>query len=72
MKQLTCAQMGGPATCTAVLAGNTPEEMIASGMKHVTAAHPDMAEGMKTMPKETLEKWRADFQKTWDATPEKK
>jgi hypothetical protein len=28
-------------------------------------------EGMKTAPKETLDKWRADFQKTWDATPER-
>ena len=69
MKQMTCAQMGGPATCDAVISGDTPEAMIANGMVHLKEAHPDMAEGMKTAPKETMEKWRADFQQKWDATP---
>jgi hypothetical protein len=62
--------MGGPATCTAVLAGNTPDEMIASGMEHLKQAHPEMVESMKTMPKETMDAWRADFQTKWDAQPE--
>ena len=71
MKQMTCPQMGGPAACTDVLSGNTPDEMIADGMKHLNQAHPDMVQGMKTMPKKGMDKWRADFQKKWDATPEK-
>ncbi len=62
--------MGGPATCKARIRGNTPEEMIDNGMKHVQKAHPDMAEGMKTMSKEEGDKWRAEFQKKWDAAPE--
>ncbi len=70
MKQMTCAQMGGPATCTTMISGATADEMVANGMTHVTEAHPDMAESMKTMPKETTDKWRADFQAKWDAAPE--
>ena len=66
---MTCAQMGGPATCDVMIAGDTPEEMVANGTKHVNLAHPDMAEGMKTMSKEDGAKWMAGFQKKWDATP---
>jgi hypothetical protein len=72
MKQMTCPQMGGPATCTGVLSGNTPDEMIANGMEHLKEAHPDMLESMKTMPKEKMDAWRADFQTKWDATPDSK
>jgi predicted small metal-binding protein len=68
MKTMTCAQMGGP--CEAVITGNTPDEMVANGMTHLTAAHPEMAESMKTMPKEGMDKWMADFHAKWDATPE--
>ena len=67
---MTCVQMGGPATCTATISGNTADEMVANGMKHVTEAHPEMAESMKTMPKETTEAWRAEFQGKWDAAAE--
>jgi hypothetical protein len=70
MKQMTCVQMGGPATCTAVISGNSADEMVANGTKHLTEAHPDMVEGMKTMSKEAGDQWRADFQKKWDAAPE--
>ena len=45
MKQMTCPAMGGPATCTAVLAGNTAEEMVANGTKHVMESHPEIACG---------------------------
>ncbi len=72
MKQMTCAEMGGPSTCNAAISGNTPEEMIDNGMVHLKAAHPDMVEGMKTAPKEMIDKWNADFHKKWDAAPESK
>ena len=62
--------MGGPADCTAVISGNTPQEMIDNGIKHVTEAHPTMAEDMKTMSKETNDQWTADFEKKWAATPD--
>lgn len=71
MKEMTCAQMGGPATCSTVISGNTPDEMVQNGMVHLQGVHPDMVEGMKTASKEMMDSWRADFQKKWDATPEK-
>ena len=70
MKQMTCAQMGGPATCTTVLSGNTAEEMVKNGTDHVMASHPDIAEQMKTMTDEDRAKWMADFQVKFDAAPE--
>jgi hypothetical protein len=70
MKQVTCAQMGGPATCTVVLTGNTAEEMATNGMDHVTQAHPDMAANIKKMTPDETTKWMADFQKKSDAAPE--
>lgn len=70
MKQITCAQMGGPATCDVMLSGNTPEEMIASGMAHVKEAHPEMEADIEKMSKEDMDKWRAEFQTKWDALPE--
>ena len=70
MKQMTCAQMGGPTTCVAVLSGNTPDEMVADGTKHVNEAHPEIAEMMKTMSKEDMDKWMADFHTKWAQAPD--
>jgi hypothetical protein len=70
MKQMTCPAAGGPATCTGVLTGNTAKEMVADGMKHVAAAHPEMAADIKKMSPEDTTKWMADFQKKFDALPE--
>ena len=70
MKQMTCAQMGGPATCSTMISGNTPEEMVANGTKHVNAAHPDIAENMKKMSKEDGDKWMAVFKAKWAAMPD--
>lgn len=70
MKTLTCAAMGGPATCTTVLSGNTPEEMLAAGTAHVNEAHPEIAEMMKTMSKEDMDKWMTEFHAKFAALPE--
>jgi predicted small metal-binding protein len=70
MKQMTCAQMGGPATCAMVISGNTADEMVKNGTKHVEQAHPEMVEDMKKMTPEANEKWTADFKKKFDALPE--
>ncbi len=67
---MTCADMGGPASCSVVISGETPEEMIANGMKHLNKAHPDMLADMKAMPKEDGDKWRAEFMKKWEMTPD--
>ncbi len=53
--------MGGPATCTTVITGNTPEEMVQNGMKHVTENHPEVLAQINAMSKEETAKWMADF-----------
>ena len=70
MKQMTCAQMGGPATCTTVITGSTAEEMVKNGMDHINSDHPDMAEDIKKMTPEETSAWMADFQVKFDALPE--
>ena len=62
--------MGGPATCAAVISGNTAEETVANGMKHIEQAHPDMAAKVKANSPEENEKWMEGFRKQWDALPE--
>ncbi|HEY5221220.1 MAG TPA: hypothetical protein VIJ29_03725 [Candidatus Paceibacterota bacterium] len=70
MKQMTCVAAGGPATCTAMISGNTVEEMTASGMKHVAEAHPEMAADIAKMSPEDTAKWTAEFKGKFDALPE--
>jgi predicted small metal-binding protein len=69
MKQMTCAQMGGPATCTFTATGNTAEEMVKNGMAHVEQAHPDMAADIKKMTPEETTKWMEDFKAKFNAAP---
>ena len=68
MKTMTCAQMGGP--CKEKIAGSTPEEMIANGMKHLEEAHPEMAAQMKATPKDDpmMVEWNKKFMKDWAKT----
>ena len=70
MKKLTCAQMGG--MCEAEIRGETPDEMIANGMKHIESTHPDMAASIKSMPvtDPMMVEWSEKFKPTWEATPE--
>lgn len=72
MKQMTCAEMGGPATCTTLISGNTPDEMVANGMTHLESTHPDMAASVKNAKPDDpmMVKWNEDFKKKWDAAPE--
>lgn len=72
MKQITCAQMGGPATCTDVFTGNTAEELVGHMWTHIKEAHPDMAEGIKNNPKEVNDKWQAEFRQKFDQLPDAK
>ena len=67
MKQMTCAQMGGPAACTFMITGSTAEEMSMNGMKHVEEAHPELAAQIKAMTKEETDKWMAEFSAKFDA-----
>jgi hypothetical protein len=67
---MTCPAAGGPATCTGVIKGNTVEEMMADGMKHVQAAHPEMAADIAKMSPEDMAKWTTEFHGKFDALPE--
>ena len=69
MKKIACAQMGGPATCNYMVTGETPEEMVQNGMKHVEQVHPDQAKDIKAMTGEETSKWMDDFRKKFDALP---
>jgi predicted small metal-binding protein len=69
MKQMTCAQMGGPATCNAIIRGNTAEEMSKNGMKHIEQTHTDMAADIKKMSKQDTDQWMKDFQQKFDTAP---
>ena len=70
MKQITCAAMGGPETCTTMISGNNAEEMISNGWKHIQEAHPDMAAKIGANSKEENDKWMADFKAKFDTFPE--
>ena len=62
--------MGGP--CDAKITGNTADEIMAKGMKHLEEKHPDMAANVKAMP-ETDPKmvaWNEKFAKDFEAAPE--
>jgi hypothetical protein len=62
--------MGG--MCEAKISGSSEEEMIANGMKHLEAAHPEMAETVKTMEKDNpiMVEWAANFHKAYEAAPD--
>ncbi len=70
MKQTTCADMGGPSDCTTIITGNTPEEMVDNGMKHMQEAHPEMAAKVNDMSDEDKKKWMDDFRAKYDDLPE--
>jgi predicted small metal-binding protein len=69
MKTMTCSQMGG--MCEEKITGATEEEMMANGMKHLEAAHPEMAATVKAMdpadPK--MVEWNAKFKADFAAAP---
>ena len=70
MKTMTCAQMGGE--CDANITGNTPDEMMMNGMKHLEEAHPKMAADVKAAsPTDPMMvAWNEKFKKDFEAAPE--
>ena len=67
---MTCRQMGG--MCDEQIKGNTSEEMIANGMKHLEEAHPEMAADInKAGPNDPMVvAWSEKFHVDFDAAPE--
>jgi predicted small metal-binding protein len=70
MKTMTCAQLGGP--CEEKISGNTADELMANGMKHLEAAHPQMAADVKAAPKDDpkMVEWSNKFKADWENTPD--
>lgn len=76
MKSMTCKQMGGP--CDTAISGNTADEMMANGAKHVTAmaasgddAHKKVLVMMEEMQKnpnsDEAKAWGEEFAKNFAA-----
>lgn len=65
MKTMTCSQLGG--MCEEKVTGNTPDEMMMNGMKHLETAHPEMAATIKAMPPTDplMVAWNEKFMKDW-------
>jgi predicted small metal-binding protein len=61
MKQITCAKLGGSETCDFVVKGNTAQEVIEVGWKHLQEAHAEIAQRIMSQPKEQNDKWMEDF-----------
>jgi predicted small metal-binding protein len=70
MKQMKCTDMGG--SCDFKITGNTPDEMMENGRKHLLGTHPEMMEQMKKSTPEDGKKWMESFMKKWNATPDMK
>ncbi len=68
MKKIKCSAFGGP--CEEYISAATKEEMLSKGMDHVRAAHPEMVADIEKMTPEENAAWQANFDKTWDETPE--
>jgi len=70
MKTMTCAELGG--MCEERISAETPDEMIAQGMKHLEDKHQGMAATVKAMPEDdpTMVAWGEKFMKNWESTPE--
>ena len=77
MKTITCKQMGGP--CDAKFQGNTPDEIMDKGAKHVhemaankDEGHVKAEEMMKSAGSnpEEMKKWQEHFTQTYNMAPE--
>ena len=70
MKMMTCAQMGGE--CDAEITGNSKEERMMNGMKHLEEAHPKVAADVKAASASDpmMVAWNEKFDKDYAAAPE--
>ena len=75
MKKITCREMGGD--CDAVITGETAEELMANGKKHVhdlaesgDEVHKGVVEKMGQLSEEDHKKWAEDFAAKFDSLEE--
>ncbi len=62
--------MGG--MCDEPLQAESYDEIMKVGWEHVEKAHPEMAQNIKSMPKDhpQMVEWEKNFRETWESTPE--
>jgi len=72
MKKITCKEMGGD--CDAVITGETAEELMANGKKHVhnlaesgDEVHKGIVERMGQLSEEDQKKWADDLTAKFDS-----
>ena len=75
MKKITCKEMGGD--CDAVVTGETAEELMANGKKHVhdlaesgDEVHKGTVKKMEELSEEDRKKWAEDFAGKFDSLEE--
>lgn len=66
MKQIKCREMGGPQTCEVVIKGETAQDLIDRGWKHLQEAHPTEAKNIMANPKEENDKWMDEFEANFE------
>ena len=71
MKTMTCREMGGK--CDAEIQGETAEEIMEKGKKHVHEAqdetHKALVEEMKDATEEDMAAWEKSFREKYNAAP---
>lgn len=62
--------MGG--MCDTPISGNSKDELMANGMRHLEEAHPEMAAGVKAMSPDDpmMVEWAKKFDEMYEAAPE--
>jgi len=75
MKKITCREMGGD--CDAVVTGETADELMANGKKHVhdlaesgDEAHKGVVKKMEELSEEDRKKWAEDLAGKFDSLEE--
>jgi len=72
MKTMTCREMGGK--CDAEIQGETAEEIMEKGKKHVDEAqdeaHKTLVEEMKDATEEDMAAWGKSFREKYNAAPD--
>ncbi len=67
---MTCRQMGG--MCDEEIKGETKEEILDNGMKHLDEKHPEMAATVRSMPADhpAMVEWNKKFEEEYEKTPD--
>ena len=68
MKTLTCRDLGG--SCSQSLTADSWGEMGVMMLHHAIEIHPDLAQRIELMHRDSPGEWSRTFQPVWDHAPE--